>query len=178
MELSLEEQEFTSPANFTNRWNSKAQYDFAGGTTKFKDVYLGLTDIPYLGKIRVGHMKEPFRSGGNDQQQQCYFLGACLTQRLRSFPKRGCADFQPCQRKGDLGCGCLSRHQRFGSGPGRRGVQFHWAVNGNALARGKRAKRLSIWGSATATGARANPVFVIAKGPRLTWRPGLWIPEP
>ena len=38
----------------------KIQYDFAGGTTKFKDVYLGLTEIPYLGKIRVGHMKEPF----------------------------------------------------------------------------------------------------------------------
>ena len=38
----------------------KVQYDFAGGTTKMKDVYLGLTGIPYLGKIRVGHMKEPF----------------------------------------------------------------------------------------------------------------------
>ncbi len=38
----------------------KVQYDFAGGTTKLKDVYLGLTGIPYLGKIRVGHMKEPF----------------------------------------------------------------------------------------------------------------------
>ncbi len=38
----------------------KVQYDFAGGATRFKDVYLGLTRIPYLGKIRVGHMKEPF----------------------------------------------------------------------------------------------------------------------
>jgi len=38
----------------------KAQYDFAGGLTKFKDVYIGLTGIPYLGKIKVGHMKEPF----------------------------------------------------------------------------------------------------------------------
>ncbi len=38
----------------------KVQYDFAGGTTKLKDVYLGLAGIPYLGKIRVGHMKEPF----------------------------------------------------------------------------------------------------------------------
>ena len=38
----------------------KVQYDFAGGTTKFKDVYLGLKGIPVLGKIRLGHMKEPF----------------------------------------------------------------------------------------------------------------------
>lgn len=38
----------------------KVQYDFAGGTTKFKDIYLGLKGIPVLGKIRLGHMKEPF----------------------------------------------------------------------------------------------------------------------
>ena len=38
----------------------KAQYDFAGGLTKFKDVYISLTGIPHLGKITVGHMKEPF----------------------------------------------------------------------------------------------------------------------
>jgi phosphate-selective porin OprO and OprP len=39
----------------------KAQYDFAGnGPAEFKDVWLGLTKVPYVGHIRVGHMKEPF----------------------------------------------------------------------------------------------------------------------
>lgn len=38
----------------------KAQYDFAGGDADFKDVWLGLTKVPYLGNIRVGHLKEPF----------------------------------------------------------------------------------------------------------------------
>lgn len=37
----------------------KAQYDFAGGDADFKDVYIGLTDLPF-GKVRVGHFKEPF----------------------------------------------------------------------------------------------------------------------
>jgi phosphate-selective porin OprO/OprP len=37
----------------------KAQYDFAGGTA-FKDVYLGIQNLPYGSKVRVGHMKEPF----------------------------------------------------------------------------------------------------------------------
>jgi len=37
----------------------KAQYDFAGGEVDFKDVYLGLTDLPF-GGIRVGHFYEPF----------------------------------------------------------------------------------------------------------------------
>jgi phosphate-selective porin OprO/OprP len=38
----------------------KAQYDFAGGTAEFKDVYLGLVDLPGIGGLRVGHTKEPF----------------------------------------------------------------------------------------------------------------------
>ncbi|MCZ6603483.1 MAG: porin [Planctomycetota bacterium] len=38
----------------------KAQYDFAGGDADFKDVYVGLEDIPYVGRLRVGQFYEPF----------------------------------------------------------------------------------------------------------------------
>jgi phosphate-selective porin OprO/OprP len=38
----------------------KAQYDFAGGATAFKDVFVGVKGIPYIGHIRVGQMKEPW----------------------------------------------------------------------------------------------------------------------
>jgi phosphate-selective porin OprO/OprP len=38
----------------------KAQYDFAGGAAAFKDVYVGLTNVPYVGGLRVGQFKEPF----------------------------------------------------------------------------------------------------------------------
>jgi phosphate-selective porin OprO/OprP len=37
----------------------KLQLDFEGGDADFKDAYLGLTDFP-LGKLRIGHFKEPF----------------------------------------------------------------------------------------------------------------------
>jgi len=37
----------------------KLQFDFAGGEADLKDAYLGLTDFP-LGKLRMGHFKEPF----------------------------------------------------------------------------------------------------------------------
>jgi len=30
------------------------------GQTAFKDVYLNVTDLPWLGKVQVGHYKEPF----------------------------------------------------------------------------------------------------------------------
>jgi len=39
----------------------KFQLDFGSGKTAFKDVYIGIKKIPYVGNIRVGHFKEPFR---------------------------------------------------------------------------------------------------------------------
>ncbi len=38
----------------------KAQYDYEDGVADFKDVYIELKKIPYLGNLRVGHFKEPF----------------------------------------------------------------------------------------------------------------------
>ncbi|MFC2149584.1 porin [Candidatus Auribacterota bacterium] len=39
----------------------EAQYDFAGGgNAEFKNVYMGLKGIPYLGRLKIGHYKEPF----------------------------------------------------------------------------------------------------------------------
>jgi len=38
----------------------KAQYDFAEGDPEFKDVFIGFTDLPYVGNLRIGQFKEPF----------------------------------------------------------------------------------------------------------------------
>ncbi len=41
----------------------KGEYDFAAegnGTAGFKDVFIGMKNIPGIGHIRVGHQKEPF----------------------------------------------------------------------------------------------------------------------
>jgi phosphate-selective porin OprO/OprP len=35
--------------------------DFAGGESQLKDAYIGIKNIPGLGRIRVGYMKEPLR---------------------------------------------------------------------------------------------------------------------
>src|SRR5690606_5205978 len=39
----------------------KLQLDFAGNKTSLKDAYIGFSNIPAIGGIRVGHIKEPFR---------------------------------------------------------------------------------------------------------------------
>lgn len=37
----------------------KIEVDFGGGEVAFKDVYLGLTDLPFVGTFQAGHFKEP-----------------------------------------------------------------------------------------------------------------------
>ncbi len=38
------------------------EYDFSNGKgdAEFKDVWLGLKKVPFIGQVKVGHMKEPF----------------------------------------------------------------------------------------------------------------------
>jgi len=38
----------------------KAQYDFADGDPAFKDVYLGVINIPFVQRVLVGHFREPY----------------------------------------------------------------------------------------------------------------------
>ncbi len=50
----------------------KAEYDFAGGSTAFRDVWVGVQKIPHLGTIRVGNMLEPYsleQLSGNNYHQ-------------------------------------------------------------------------------------------------------------
>jgi phosphate-selective porin OprO/OprP len=42
------------------RVDYKAEYDFGGGDADWKDVFIGLNKLPGLGKLKVGHFKEPF----------------------------------------------------------------------------------------------------------------------
>jgi phosphate-selective porin OprO/OprP len=42
------------------RFEFKAQYDFASGDAVPNDVYVGLVDLPVVGGLRIGHFKEPF----------------------------------------------------------------------------------------------------------------------
>lgn len=67
----------------------KAQYDFAGGDVDFKDVYIGLKDLPFVQNLRVGHFKEPF---GLEQLTSSRFL---------TFAERSLADvFAPSRNTG------------------------------------------------------------------------------
>ncbi len=56
----------------------KAQYDFAGGQAAFKDVYLGLADLPFFDRVLVGQIKEPFSSSILTDAGETVFLERSL----------------------------------------------------------------------------------------------------
>ena len=52
----------------------KAEFDFAGGNIAFKDVYVGLKDVPVLRRIQIGHMPEPFSLEGQTSSNDLPFV--------------------------------------------------------------------------------------------------------
>jgi len=56
----------------------KAQYDFAGGDADFKDVYLGVQNVPYAGTLLVGHHKEPFSLEESTSSKYTTFMERAL----------------------------------------------------------------------------------------------------
>ncbi|MCU0728144.1 MAG: porin [Planctomycetes bacterium] len=64
----------------------KAEYDFAGSDVKFRDVWMGLTDIPVVETVRVGHQKEPFSQEQLMSGSALFFLERSLADAFA--PKR------------------------------------------------------------------------------------------
>jgi len=56
--------------------NYKVQFDFAGGGVSLKDIYME-APLPYIGNLKVGHFKEPFR------------LEALISSKYITFMERG-----------------------------------------------------------------------------------------
>ena len=57
----------------------KAQYDYEDGVADFKDVYIELKKIPYLGNFRVGHFKEPYSLEQLTSSKYISFMERSLT---------------------------------------------------------------------------------------------------
>jgi phosphate-selective porin OprO/OprP len=66
-----------------NGWiEYKSEYEFSGDQVGFEDVYVGFTKIPYLGKIRVGHIDEPFGLELRTSNRHTTFMERALTHAI------------------------------------------------------------------------------------------------
>jgi phosphate-selective porin OprO/OprP len=106
---------------FFERLIFKTEYDFAGGDAEFKDVFVGLTALGPIEKLRFGHYKEPFS------------LEELTSSRYITFMERSLANvFSPARNTGiginttayegrmALGLGVFSESDDFGDGFGSR----------------------------------------------------------
>lgn len=66
-----------------NGWiEYKSEYEFSGEHVGFEDVYVGFTKIPYLGKIRFGHIDEPFGLELRTSNRHTTFMERALTHAI------------------------------------------------------------------------------------------------
>ncbi len=85
-----------------NNIHFKLQVDFAGGVTVLKDAFIQMSDIPWIGNLRVGHLKEPFRLEALTSSKYITFM-----ERSQHMP------FVPARNSGILAYNALL-HNRIG----------------------------------------------------------------
>ncbi len=66
-----------------NGWiEYKSEYEFAGSQVGFEDVYVGFTKIPYLGRVRFGHIDEGFGLELRTSNRHTTFMERALTHAI------------------------------------------------------------------------------------------------
>jgi len=66
-----------------NGWiEYKSEYEFTGDEVGFEDVYVGFTKIPYLGKVRFGHIDEGFGLELRTSNRHTTFMERALTHAI------------------------------------------------------------------------------------------------
>jgi phosphate-selective porin OprO/OprP len=99
----------------------KVQYDFAGGDTDFKDVYLGLRDVPYVGNVRVGQFKEPFSLEELTSSNYITFLERSLVNTFAPSRNTGVMFYDTLlDKRMTWAAGVFRRTDSFGDGTGGR----------------------------------------------------------
>ncbi|MFH1305718.1 MAG: porin [Candidatus Omnitrophota bacterium] len=69
----------------------KLQVDFAGGEVAFRDVYIGMKNVPYLGLVRIGQFTEPFSLEDMSSSNDITFLERSLPYALSIHRNTGIA---------------------------------------------------------------------------------------
>ncbi|MFH1998296.1 MAG: porin, partial [Planctomycetota bacterium] len=76
-----------------SRFVYKADYDFSGGSTEFKDVYVGVSDLPGNTIVKVGHFREPFSLQSMTSVSGLLFIERSQLQQLTPSRNTGIAAF-------------------------------------------------------------------------------------
>lgn len=67
----------------------KLQMDYAGGAARLKDAYIGVKNIPVIGRVRVGHIKEPLRFDALTSSKYITFMERAIPADLANERNNG-----------------------------------------------------------------------------------------
>ena len=103
----------------------KANYDFAGGDSDFKDVYVGITKVPVLDKVRVGHQYEPFGLEEMTSSKYITFIERGLVTAFTPGRNNGIRVLKACpDGMGTFSFGAYKETDDFGEGEGDDNLNF------------------------------------------------------
>ena len=114
-----------------DRVELKTEYDFGGGEAEFKDVWVGLRKIPWVGRIRVGHQKEPFGLEKMMSGRNLTFMERGLTEALTLDRNTGVTLHNtPLDGRMTWSAGIFIGTDDFGEGRGEEEYAFTARVTG------------------------------------------------
>ena len=93
----------------------KLQLDFAGGEISFKDIWMELGELPFSGKLRVGHFKEPLRLEALTSSKYITFMERALPISLSPERNTGAMYYTTFGDKISLQSGIFREGNSFGN---------------------------------------------------------------
>lgn len=67
----------------------KLNVDFAGGVSRLKDAFIGIKNIPIIGRARIGHIKEPLRFDALTSSKNITFMERAIPADLANERNNG-----------------------------------------------------------------------------------------
>ena len=136
----------------------KAQYDFASGDAVFKDVYVGLGGVTGLGKIRVGHLREPFSLEEHTSSNDITFMERALPNIFSPSRNMGIKVSNHYDNKVSWGLGLFRNTDNFAESTGDGDVNVTARLTGTPWykEKGKQAVHL---GLSVSHRSPSNPSF-------------------
>lgn len=116
------------------RVDYKADYDFGGGDADIKDVFIGLNKLPVLGKLRVGHLKEPFGLEELTSSNNATFMERAVTSPFAPSRNTGIA-FQNGAASGQMtyALGVFRESDGYGNSGGDAGLSVTGRITGTPI---------------------------------------------
>lgn len=100
------------------RYIFSAEVDFAGGDADFKDVYVGITDVPGVGTLTIGHQHEPFGLETRTSNLHITFMERSVAHTFSPERNTGIRVARAFEGRYTASAGVFRESDDFGSGSG------------------------------------------------------------